>query len=72
MYEQDLHRCGHHLSRSTNPAMADGYEVDAEVICQACAAEAQFREDNKDLPDGAIVRVVDTWPDDEELPAWTT
>nr|WP_297424800.1 hypothetical protein [uncultured Actinotalea sp.] len=52
--------------------MADGYEVDAEVICQACAAEAQFREDNKDLPDGAIVRVVDTWPDDEELPAWTT
>ncbi len=68
VYERDIHRCGHPLSRSAHPEMADGYEVDAETICHACEAEAQFRAEHKDLPDGAIVRVVDIWPDDEELP----
>lgn len=70
VYEQDTHSCGHQLSRSTNPAMADGYEADAEVICHACAAAAHFRSENKHLEDGAIVRVIDTWPLDEALPEW--
>lgn len=70
VYEQDIHSCGHPLSRSANPAMADGYEADAEVVCHACAAAAKFREENKHLEDGAIVRVIDTWPPDEPLPEW--
>ena len=70
VYEQDTHSCGHQLSRSTNPAMADGYEADAEVVCYACAAAAAYRSEHKHLEDGAIVRVVDTWPPDEPLPEW--
>lgn len=70
VYEQDLHSCGHPLSKSTNPAMADGYEADAEVVCHACAAAAKFRAENKHLEDGAIVRVTDIWPLDEALPEW--
>jgi hypothetical protein len=51
--------------------MQDAYEADAEVICYACAAEAEFRKEHKELPDGAIVRVADTGPPDSELPEWT-
>lgn len=66
--EQDLHRCGHPLSRSTNPAMAGEFDADAEVVCYACAAEQEFHKTNKHLEPGAIVRVHDHGP--EDLPAW--
>lgn len=71
MHEDDLHRCGHPLSRSANPAMDGSYEADHEVTCYACAADQEFRKTHKDLPPGAIVRVHDTWPKGMPLPEWT-
>lgn len=68
--ESDEHRCGHRLSRSTNPAMDGSYEADADIVCFACAADEEFRKAHKGLPPGAIVRVHDTWPADEPLPEW--
>lgn len=69
-YEDGLHSCGHPLSRSAHPDMDGYYEVDTEVVCYACAAQASWEKDNKpdDRPPGQVVRVLDTRPPEKPLP----
>jgi hypothetical protein len=77
VYQADLHRCGHPKSRAMHPDMAGEFEVDDSITCYACAAEDEYRKAHKDIPAGAVLRVVDgapervlePWDPDDERPA---
>lgn len=71
VYEDDLHACGHPRSRAMHPEMDGAYEVDDDVVCYACQALDEYREEHKGkVAPGTVLRVIDTEPD-AVLPPWS-
>lgn len=69
-YETTLHACGFPVDVAMHPEMGGYFEVDDTNVCAACAALDEYRRERaNDQPiPGQVLRVINTWPQDEPLP----
>lgn len=70
VYEDSLHPdCGHPRDLTGNPD-SEGWFVTKTWTCQACAALARYRDEEKDRTDGEVVYVENEMPPGLKLREW--
>ena len=61
-HEDTRHKCGHDITKSTDPDMDGWFEVDDETVCYACQALERYEKDVKEPQPGVLLHVVNRRP----------